>query len=291
MLYKDFYVGDSVEQFLCISEEDKADIAAGRYFLEPRIAIEMGAIGELPSFRAVRKLVLLPGELNGSCTEYFRGCPARELKIDYYTDEIDDYTIDISNMQQLRYVFIRSLYGIRNVNQAAHLKAVKIGEWCEPNFHYLGGAPIEALQILTGKIRDMSGIQELDNLRFLSIANCPRIKNLAGLGKCSKLESLVLENCGPNVVKTMPVIPGLKYLNIRSASIPDAAWFHRFPDLKYLILDAKIEDGRIESFQKLRHCVLVTDRRHYSVRDKDLPKAEIVLPIEAYRYELAEQIA
>ena len=66
MLYKDFYVGDCAEQFLCISEEDKIDIAAGTYFLEPRIAIEMGAISELPSFQAVRKLVLLPGELNGS---------------------------------------------------------------------------------------------------------------------------------------------------------------------------------------------------------------------------------
>lgn len=288
MLYKDFYVGDCAEQFLCISEEDKADIAAGANCLEPRIAIEMGAIRELPSFRAVHKLVLLPGELNGSCAEYFRGCSARELKIDYYTDEIDDYTIDISNMRQLRYVFTRSLYGIRNVNQATHLKAIKIGEWCEPDFHYLEGAPIEALQILTGKIRDMSGIRELKDLRFLSIANCPGIKDFSGLGECPRLESLVLENCGPNVVKTMPVIPGLKYLNIRTASIPDAAWFQKFPDLEYLILDAKIEDGRIEYFQKLKHCVLVTDRRHYSMRDKDLPKSKTVLPIDAYNYELAE---
>lgn len=78
MLYKDFYVGNCAEQFLCISEEDKADIAAGRYFLEPRIAIEMGAIRELPSFRAWRMpqtRITGAGKLRAECCKNNAGHP------------------------------------------------------------------------------------------------------------------------------------------------------------------------------------------------------------------------
>lgn len=77
MLYRNFCAGDCVEQFLCISEEDKIDIAAGTYFLEPRIA------SELTFFQVVCKLVFLPGEVTGSCMAYFRGCSASHKSVKF----------------------------------------------------------------------------------------------------------------------------------------------------------------------------------------------------------------
>ena len=286
MWHEKLFVSGCAEDFLCVSIADKPDIEAGIYRLAPRVAIEMNAVGELPFFRSVNKLVLLPGELREPCTPYLRECPATELKIDYYTDVIDDYTIDISAMRELRYVFSRSLYGFCNVNQAVQLKAIKVGQWSEPDFLYLKGANLAAIQILSGKIRDMSGVQQLKNLHFLSIANCRHIKDFSELGGCVKLESLILENCGTNIAATIPVIPSLKYLNLRTASIPDAAWFDSFPNLSYLVLDAKIADGQIDRLQRLKHCVLMTDRRHYSLRNQDLPKSGTVLPNDPYHYEL-----
>ena len=286
MWHESLFVSDCAEDFLCVSIADKPDIEAGAYCLEPRVAIEMNAIRELPLFRSVTKLVLLPGELSEPCTPYLRDCLATELKIDYYTDVIDDYTIDISAMRQLRYVFSRSLYGFCNVKQATHLKAIKIGQWNALDFLYLEDSNLAAIQILSGKIRDMSGVQKLKNLQFLSISNCRHIKDFSELGKCDKLESLILENCGANIVTTMPVIPSLKYLNLRTASIPDAAWLDRFPSLSYLVLDTRIADGQIDRLQRLKHCVLITDRRHYSMRNNDLPKSETVLPNDSYHYEL-----
>lgn len=288
MWHEKIFVSGCTEDFLCVSIADKPDIEAGTYCLAPRVAIEMNAIGKLPFFRSVNKLVLLPGELREPCTPYLRECPATELKIDYYTDVIDNYTIDISVMRRLRYVFSRSLYGFCNVDQAVHLKAIKVGRWNAPDFLYLGGASLAAIQILSGKIRDMSGVQQLKDLHFLSIANCRHIKDFSELGGCVKLESLILENCGTNIAATMPVIPSLKYLNLRTASIPDAAWFDRFPNLKYLVLDTKIQDGRIDRLQGLKHCVLITDRRFYSMRNQDLPKSGAVLPKEPCHYELID---
>ena len=106
------------------------------------------------------------------------------------------------------------------------------------------------------------------------------------LGECVKLESLILESCGTSIATTMPVISSLKYLNLRTASIPDAAWFDRFPNLSYLVLDTRIADGQINRLQKLKHCVLITDRQHYSLRNNDLPKLGTVLPNDSYHYEL-----
>ena len=110
MWHESLFVSDCAEDFLCVSIADKPDIEASTYCLEPRVAIEMNAIRELPFFRSVNKLVLLPGELSEPCTPYLRDCPATELKIDYYSDVIDDYTIDISAMLQLRYCTQSSIW-------------------------------------------------------------------------------------------------------------------------------------------------------------------------------------
>lgn len=90
MWHESLFVSDCAEDFLCVSIADKPDIEASTYCLEPRVAVEMNAIRELPFFRSVNKLVLLPGELSEPCTPYLRDCPATELKIDYYSDVIDD---------------------------------------------------------------------------------------------------------------------------------------------------------------------------------------------------------
>lgn len=286
MWHSDIYVTDHTEAFVCIGATDIEDAAAGSYCSEANIAIEMDAIQALPYFHAVQNLVLLPGELTGPCSSYFDKCPATALKIDYYTDIKDEYTVDISLMPDLQYVFSRSLLGFRNANLCPNLRAIKVGEWNAENFLQLRGAGIEAIQILKGNLQDLNGLQTLTKLRFLSISNSKHIRNFSELSACHSLESLMLENCGSKIAETMPVIQSLKYLNIRTSTLPGAEWFERFPNLQYLVIDAKQEDGKIERLQDLKHCVLVTDRRHYTLRNKDLPKSYVPLPKDAYHFEL-----
>ena len=286
MWRSDTYVTDHTEPFVCIDATDIEDAAAGVYCSEANIAIEMDAIQALPYFRSVQNLVLLPGGLTQPCSHYFDDCPATALKIDYYTDIEDEYTVDISPMPNLQYVFSRSLLGFRNANQCPNLKAIKVGEWKTQNFLQLGDTGIEALQILKGSLQSLAGVQALTKLRFLSISNCKRIEDFTELSTCHSLESLVLENCGSKITETMPVIQSLKYLNIHTSILPNAEWFERFPNLQYLTIDAKLEDGKIDRLQDLKHCVLVTDRRHYTLRNKDLPKSSVSLPKDAYHFEL-----
>jgi len=82
MWHEKLFVSGCTEDFLCVSIADKPDIEAGIYRLAPRVAIEMNAIGELPFFRSVNKLVLLPGELREPCTPYLQDCSASAVIYD-----------------------------------------------------------------------------------------------------------------------------------------------------------------------------------------------------------------
>lgn len=284
MIYADFFLRNQ-ETYLCITQEDVPEVKE-QIFAEKRIALEIGAVVVLPCFPAIQKLILLPGECAACGRPLHISCSALELKIDYYSDEIDDYTVDLSGMFNLNYVFSRSLYGFCHADKCAKLKAITIGEWCEAGFRYLGQSEAEEIDILRGRLVNLSGVEEIKNLRFLSISYCPRLQDLSHLSRCSELDSLILENCGSKWLPHVPVLPHLRFLRIRTPSIPSATWFDRFPNLQYLILDTKIEDGKMEPFCKLQHCMLITEHPHYTLRNCDLPKSEIVLPRDACNYAL-----
>ena len=80
MWHESLFVSDCAEDFLCVSIADKPDIEASTYCLEPRVAVEMNAIRELPFFRSVNKLVLLPGELSEPCPPIFAGLSCHRIE-------------------------------------------------------------------------------------------------------------------------------------------------------------------------------------------------------------------
>lgn len=102
------------------------------------------------------------------------------------------------------------------------------------------------------RLHDISDLRHVKkNLRALRIENCPRIQDFTVLYELENLE--LLELSGKND------LPSLDFIN-------------EMPNLKTLIFSVNILDGNLSPCKNLSWAYSERNRKHYNVKDADLPK-------------------
>ena len=111
-------------------------------------------------------------------------------------------------------------------------------------------------------MRTLSDISDLvslaTTLRLLSIENCPKITDFSVISKLKKLEYLELH--GKN-------------------ELPNLDFIKELPNLKLVNLSMNVLDGDISCLQNIQYADVVC-KRHYNLKNKDLPKDRIGLGFE-----------
>lgn len=103
-------------------------------------------------------------------------------------------------------------------------------------------------------LRDISALRKVkSSLRALRIQNCPKIEDFSVLGELENLE--FLDITGSNV------LPDLNFLN-------------HMGKLKTFVFDVNILNGDLFPCLRLNYAYCDRARRHYNLKDKDLPKGE-----------------
>ena len=100
-------------------------------------------------------------------------------------------------------------------------------------------------------LTDISALRHLkDSLQLLEIEACGKIRDFSVLNELENLEFLTLK--GSNV-------------------LPDLSFLRSLPKLKNLHLTMCVEDGDLSLCEHLPYA-RIQNRKHYSHKDKDLPK-------------------
>ena len=111
-------------------------------------------------------------------------------------------------------------------------------------------------------MRTLSDISDLvslaPTLRLLSIENCPKITDFSVISKLKKLEYLELH--GKN-------------------ELPNLDFIKELPNLKLVNLSMNVLDGDISCLQNVQYADVVC-KRHYNLKNKDLPKDRTGLGFE-----------
>lgn len=275
MFYKKEFI-DSTNSFdfLHIGLLDIDELSCGGYRTDKSISVELDALQCLQYFPEAINLILRPGSINTHDLVHLYGRKVHLLKIDYYSDEYDEYAIDLSRFELLEQVFTRTEYSIVNIQKCTSLRKLIVQEWNHFDLSCLGKAHIQELKILSGKLKSLNGIEGLCKLMMLFIANQKQLKDITMLDDCSEIKHLVIESCNKVSLDTIPYMESLHCLAILGTQrIAKCIFFTRFPNLEYLWLDVKIEDGDLSRFTNLQHCVIFRDYRHYSHTNKQLPKS------------------
>lgn len=105
-------------------------------------------------------------------------------------------------------------------------------------------------------LRDISALKNIKNtLKALRIENCPKIEDFSVLCELENLE--LLELSGSN-------------------TLPDLFFLKQMKNLKTFVFDINILDGDLSSCLDLSYVFSKKNRKHYNLKDSELPKGRYV---------------
>lgn len=288
MHYETRFLHRIQKDFLIVGLHDYEELSQAGTLNNRYVELSMEALCCLCYFPNVEHLILTPGEVTPEGLWALRGLNIKSLKLDYYTYEIDSYTIDLACFPQLELVFARTQCCYTNIVNCSTLQTLIVQEWLTDNLNSLSNSSIKALKIFSGRLRSLNGVERLPNLVSLSIANQRQLVDCEGL-RMTNLESIEIISCNKVETTLFPVLSDLRFLHLSGKkAIPNVATILCLaPRLEWLLLDHAVEDGNLSPLTNLSHAVIFTDHRHYSHKNVNLPKA-------AYRFHsdyLSENLA
>ena len=124
---------------------------------------------------------------------YLRGLRIISLKLDYYSDCIDLYAIDLAQFPDLQFLFSRTQYNFYNIAMCQSLCTLVVQEWLGNDLTYLVGSSLRALCIFNGKLQRVEGIQAIPQIISLSIANQRRLSDVHYLNYVVVWKALLLK--------------------------------------------------------------------------------------------------
>lgn len=141
---------------------------------------------------------------------------------------------------------------------------------------------LESLAILNAPIDSLRGLERLQKLRRLRLANLRRISSLAGIETLNQLEELEIHTCrGFSSIKELRPLTNLRTLSLsNNGNIESFRPLERLARLESLVFyeSTNVLDGDLSPVWNLRKLSNVSfqNRRHYSHRREDFrrPRAQ-----------------
>lgn len=214
----------------------------------------------------------------------------RELKYlcclnEYYTQGGKSHigTVDFSQIFGLESLKINVNRGTLNFNRIASLRSLSIGDYKGANLDLsdlFTSTKLDTLRLIEGKTVSLCGIEKAINMQYLDISYNRNLVDISALAKIKhSLKSLSIHNCSKITdFSVLYELVNLEKLEIwGNNTIPSLDFIRYMPNLKTLFLEINIADGDITPCLNLRSAKLMKNRKHYNLKDKDLPKAKKVI--------------
>ena len=126
MFYRQFFMHKMCDPYLVIGSADEESLRAELGRNDKNIAVEMDALSCLCSFPQIEKLILLPGQIDLSGLVCFDKASVTAIKLDYFSDACDEYTIDMSQFPGVELIFSSDSHNISHLYQWTIRKSKRI---------------------------------------------------------------------------------------------------------------------------------------------------------------------
>ncbi len=274
MFYKTRFLHRFQENYLVVGKHDLDEIMQRGMLPDACLEVSLDAIRCLKNFPNIRHLILTSGLISEDDLPYLRGLAIRALMLDYYAEEDDLWTIDLSQFPQLELVFSITEHGFRNVEKCPRICTLIVQKWSSEDLSRLSGSRVRALKILSGKLKSMNGVDKMRELLSLDVSNQRYLANMSALEN-NQLESFALITCNKIDLAMIPAMPCARMIHLEgNARIQSAGdLLSHFPKVEWLLLGNVVSDGDLSALNNLSHAVVFTDCRHYSHKNRELPKS------------------
>lgn len=186
-------------------------------------------------------------------------------------------TVDFSKIDGLEALKVNVNRYTQNYSGIETLKSLSIGDFTGANRDLTDlfvSTKLDTLCLLEGKTVSLHGIERAPKMQYLYISYNRCLEDISALAKVKySLKSLNIFNCAK--IKDFSVLYELENLEKLeiwgSNTLPSLDFVRYMPNLKTLILMNNIADGDLTPCVHMR-TAKVRNRRHYNLKDEDLPK-------------------
>lgn len=184
--------------------------------------------------------------------------------------------IDYSHFPSLQCVYASGAKGHRNLESVKGLRHLYLGQG-QPASKALTGfdfSELEKLDLCQSSIRSLNGIDQAACIQKLSLSYCRSLEDVAALASVGKtLTSLEIESCGKiKDFSWLYHLPNLENLVLfGSNTLPNLSFLDSMPNLKSFRFTMNVLDGDLGLCKNVPY-VYCKNRKHYNLKDEDLPK-------------------
>lgn len=160
------------------------------------------------------------------------------------------------------------------------LKCLWLNDYKKRNFHdFTELKNLETIKLITSKLESLDGCEALSRLQCLYLYYNRTLKDIHALGAVrNSLKALRIENC-PKIedFSVLGELENLELLDLHGKNVlPSLDFIKKMKNLKTFLFNMPVLDGDLSPCLNLSYVYSVVDRRHYNIKDKDLPKNHYV---------------
>lgn len=167
-----------------------------------------------------------------------------------------------------------------NYNKIDTLKTLQISDGKIKNFtDAFCSRRMDTIRAIACGIKSLDGIEQSENMTCLYLHYNRSLRDISALKKIkTTLRALRIENC-PKIedFSVLHELENLELLEITGNNVLyDLSFLKRMKKLKTFIFSVNILDGDLTPCLKLEYAYCDRNRKHYNLKDKDLPKGQYI---------------
>lgn len=190
--------------------------------------------------------------------------------------------IDYSKIHGLISLFVDVNEKTLNYNKVETLKSLLVGGFKGNNrdlTDLFNSEKLDTLQLSECGMYSLNGIESSYKMQCLYLYYNRSLKDISALSKVKDtLKALRIENCSK--IEDFSVLGELKNLEllelVGSNKLPNLDFIRSMKNLKTFVFDMNVLDGDLTPCLNLSYVYSDKNRKHYNLKDSDLPKGEYV---------------
>ena len=188
-------------------------------------------------------------------------------------------SIDYSRINGIESIGV-SGKGYYNYNQLQTVKSLGISGYKESDLTNMFSSPVlDDLMIIQCGIKTLDGLQRAKNMQCMFLYYNRSLKDISALRTVKhSIRALEIENC-PKIedFSVLGELENLEYLKLWGGnSLPSLDFIKSMKNLKTFEFTMNVLDGDLTPCKNLSYARTLRDRRHYNLKDKDLPKGPVI---------------
>lgn len=170
--------------------------------------------------------------------------------------------------------------GYKNYNTVETLKSLGLTDYKKGDLSKaFNSSLLDTLSIFQSKIITLEGLQKSQKMQCLYLYYNRSLQDISALKKVKRtLRALRVENCPKiNDFSVLGELENLELLELSGSNeLPGLGFLKKMKNLKTFIFNMNVKDGDLTPCLDLSYVCSEKNRKHYNLKDTDLPKAQYV---------------